>query len=165
MRTSSHFSIPIILYMSMVMPRQTRSGLRQSWHLSSPVAQGVFFPMLRALSGPADVARAVNGRVEVGTELIPAGDYVHALVAEERGGQAVAHAVDVHYLSRLGYGVGRADVGVGRHGAGPGAVHVLLLPVPGDVGTHGGELIVEAYRFGRAAAAYTDGGAASSPAR
>ena len=77
----------------------------------------------RLLAEPARVERGgdVLGpgdrRMQVGGELVDAGDEHNAVMAVDGRGHTIAHAVDVHNLARLGNTVCRAQICLGMRGA------------------------------------------------
>lgn len=103
-----------------------------------------------------DVARAVDGTMEVRRDLVLADDEVEALVLRQRRCHAVAAAVDVDELARLRDAVERRDVDIREVGLRLRLVaRHLLAPVPVDRVLLF-ELLVEAHLLERHRAAEAD---------
>src|SRR5580765_3150090 len=79
------------------------------------------FAELAALLHRGSVADALERRGEIGHELVRAGEEQYFSGAEGVAGEAVAAAVDVDDLARLGDGVGAADQPVGNGRLAPAA--------------------------------------------
>lgn len=102
-----------------------------------------------------DVARAVDGALVVGGQLVAPDYEIDLFVAEKRRGHAVAYSVDVYDFAAFGERVGRRYVEVRRHGF-FADLRALLLPVP-DHRVVLFEQLVEPELLRRRAAAYADG--------
>ena len=103
-----------------------------------------------------DVARAVDGTMEVRRDLVLADDEVEALVLRQRRCHAVAAAVDIDELARLRDAVERRDVDIREVGLRLRLVaRHLLAPVPVDRVLLF-ELLIEAHLLERHRAAEAD---------